>query len=413
MKNTGENTDQKMGIIRFCRKGMSFIAGHFFAEMKTVFQDAGAVLLFLIALFIYPLLYTLGYQNETIRDLPIAVVDLDHSASSRRLSFMADATEQIRVFDKPGSLAEARDLFYNGDVKGILMIPENFEKDIMNGKQAVVTAYCDASYFLVYKQVYSGIAFSGGAFGGGVEVKRMLAEGKSYQQALEMQDPLQATVYTLYNPGGGYGSFVIPGIVMVILQQTLLIGLGMMGGTRRDPVARSHASPWFRKRGEIAGMILGQSSVYVSIYIINVLFGAFILPYWFNFPQQGSVANVFVVVFPFLFAVTFLGLAIGTMFRERVQSLLFLVFLSPIVVFVSGISWPVSALPEVLRWLTWLLPTTFLVPAYLKIQLLGASLHDVVFELRGLVVQGICYFALAFLLYRRQWDSTASRLQRI
>lgn len=216
------------------KDGARETVSYFFTELKLIFSDAGAVLLFVIAMFIYPLLYAIGYEKETIRELPVAIVDLDHSSTSRQYSRMADATEQLKVTCKPGSIKEAEKLFYEGQVKGVILIPDNFEKDILSGKQTNIVVYCDASFFLLYKQIFSGASFSNGMFNAGIEIKRMISEGKSTAQAKDLQEPLTVSVYNLYNPVGGYGTFVMPGMILIIMQQTLLIGIGMLGGTIRE-----------------------------------------------------------------------------------------------------------------------------------------------------------------------------------
>ncbi|HEY4788436.1 MAG TPA: ABC transporter permease, partial [Bacteroidales bacterium] len=216
------------------KKTVVEISGFFTEEIKLIMSDSGAVLFFIAAMFIYSLLYTIGYEKETVRDLPVAIVDLDHSSLSRQFSRMADVTEQLKVTCKPGSLKEAEHLFYDGTIKGVLLIPENFEKDILSGRRTNVTAYCDAGYFMLYKQVYGGAVYSSGTFGAAVEIKKLMAQGKIMSQAIDMQDPLKVDVYNLYNPSSGYGSFVMPGMIIIIMQQTLLIGIGMLGGTIRE-----------------------------------------------------------------------------------------------------------------------------------------------------------------------------------
>ena len=75
--------------------GFNEVFSFFIDEVKLVVTDAGTVLFFILAMFIYALLYTMGYEKETVKDLPVAVVDLDHSSLSRQFSRMADATEQL------------------------------------------------------------------------------------------------------------------------------------------------------------------------------------------------------------------------------------------------------------------------------------------------------------------------------
>lgn len=372
----------------------------YWEEIKLAVTDAGTVLFFLIAMFIYSLLYALGYEKETVRDLPVAVVDLDHSSTSRQFSRMADATEQFRVSCKPGSLKEAESLFFDGQVYGVLLIPENFEKDIFNGQRTSITAYCDASYFMLYKQVYAGAVYSTGTFGAGVEIKRLMAEGKSLAQAMDMQEPVKTNVYNLYNPSGGYGSFVMPGMIMIIMQQLLLVGIGMLGGTIREKKKFLQMNSSVIQRHGSTRLVFAKASAYVTMFLFTSLFSLGILHRWFKFPDNGSFWPILSMLIPYLYAVSFLGLTISMLFKERVQSIMFMVFISPIVVFLSGISWPISSLPPVLHYVSHIFPCVYMIPAYIRLRVCGAGLESVHFEWGMLLIQMFIYYILACYSYR-------------
>jgi ABC-2 type transport system permease protein len=375
-------------------------AGYFVGELKLIFTDSGTVLLFVISMVIYPLLYAIGYEKETIRDLPVAVVDLDHSSTSRLYSRMVDATEQVNVICKPGSLKEAEDLFYDGEVKGVILIPTNFEKDLLGAKQVNVTAYCDASFFLLYKQVFTGTSYANGTFGAGVEVKRMVAEGKSIAQAIDLQEPVKVSLYSLYNPIGGYGSFVMPGMILIIMQQTLLIGIGMLGGTIREKKIFLKMTGRAKHRLGSVRLVFGKASAYVFVYLFNAIFAMIVFHKWFRFPDNGNALAIITIFIPYILAVSFLGLSISMLFKERVHSLLFLVFLSPMVMFLSGISWPTSSIPPLLYWMAHVFPSTIMIPAYLKIRIYGGGLESVHAEWVSLLIQDVVYFIMACLSYR-------------
>ncbi|NJO68954.1 MAG: ABC transporter permease [Bacteroidetes bacterium] len=387
-------------ITRKTIDGARETAVYFVEELKLIFSDAGAVLLFMIAMFIYPLLYAIGYQKETIREIPVAVVDLDHSQTSRQYSRMADATEQIDVIVKPGSLKEAEQLFYEGTVKGVILIPSSFEKDILSARQTNITVYCDASYFLLYKQVFTGTSYVNGTFAAGVEIKRMLAEGKTQAQAIEMQEPLKVSTYNLYNPSGGYGSFVMPGMVLIIMQQTLLIGIGMLGGTIREKKIFLKMSGRAKHNLGSVRLVFGKASAYTLIYLLNALFALGILHKWYNYPDNSGFMATISIFIPYILSISFLGLAISMLFKERVHSMLFMVFLSPMVVFLSGISWPATAIPDVLYGIAHIFPSTVMIPAYLKMRISGAGLSDIKPEWAMLLIQSVIYFILAILSYR-------------
>jgi len=118
-------------------------------ELKTIFKDNGAMLILFFAVFAYPLVYSIAYKNNVVRDIPVTIVDLDNSATSRQQVRMIDATKELSVSQEVGSIQEARQLFWDGDSKGVILIPEGFEKDLLKGFQTSVSVYCDASYFLI------------------------------------------------------------------------------------------------------------------------------------------------------------------------------------------------------------------------------------------------------------------------
>lgn len=381
-------------------KNLELIVYFFKNELKAIFTDAGAVLLFMVALVIYPLLYSVAYQKEVIRDIPVAVVDLDHTALSRQAARMADASEQLMVAFKPNSLKEAENLFYEGKVKGVILIPNHFEKDVLSGKQSNMVVYSDASYFLLYKQVYAGAVYSVGTLSGGIEIKRMLSEGKSVKQAFDQQEPLKVQSRFLYNPSGGYGSFVLPGIVILILQQTMLIGIGMLGGTSREKNMFHIIHDKVNEKWGSIPVILGKSYAYVLIYLFNALFTMVILHKWLNFPDNMNFMHTVLLLIPFLFATAFMGLSISVFFRERVYSLLFMVFLSPIVLFLSGLSWPASAIPKGLYAAAHLFPSTTMIPAYIRMRISGATINQVSGDWLFLTIQMIIYFVIACIVYK-------------
>jgi len=378
----------------------SEIAAFFWVEIKMIFTDAGAILFFFIAMFIYSFLYAMGYEKETVRDLPVAVVDLDHSATSRQFSRMADATEQLHVSIKPESMKEAEELFYDGKITGVILIPANFEKDILNGKRTSISAYCDVSYFMMYKQVYAGAVYSSGTFGAGVEIKRMLAEGKSLGQAMDMQEPVKVQTYNLYNPSGGYGSFIMPPVIIIIMQQLLLVGIGMLGGTIRERrIFLQMNNSVTRKLGSIR-LVFAKASAYVVVFLITCLFSLGVLHRWLAFPDQVHFWPMVALLIPFLYTVSFLGLAISMLFTERIHSIVFLVFISPILVFISGISWPTSSVPDALYAIVHVLPSTFMIPAYLHVRVMGAGFDSIHYELTWILIQMVAYFVLACFAYK-------------
>jgi len=379
---------------------LSQISYNCIRELKIILHDPGAILILILALLIYPIVYSFAYKNEVLKESDIAIVDLDNTPTSRTFCRMADATEQIHVAYKALSLADAQEMFYEGKVKGIILIPAEFEKNLLQSKQSQVVTYADAGYVLIYKQIYSGAIYAANTLGGGVEVKRFVANGVYFSQALEKQSPVNVQTIQLFNPSAGYGSFVMPAIILIIMQQTLLIGIGMVGGTFKERKKYKAYNIVAHKRGGAFSIVVGKTLAYMAISIINAFVALLIIYDAFNFPDKSGFLQGFIILIPFFLSTIFLGLAVSVLFKRRINSLLFLVFMSPIVLFLSGVSWPVEAMPPFLHKLSQIFPSSLAVPAYLKMRVQGSGAESYQTEWIFLIIQMTVYFILALISYR-------------
>ena len=379
---------------RLIKSNVQNIYGIFLAEIRESFNDAGTVLIFFVAAIAYPMLYSVGYINETIREIPVAVVDLDHTAMSRQYSRMLDATEQVKTACKPQSLKEAEELFYDGKIHGVVLIPASFQQDLFRGNQARVTVYCDAGRFFVYKQVYTAATYVTGMMNAGVEIKSMLAGGKMVDEAMNRYEAISPQMVDLYNPSSGYATFIVPGILMIVIQQSLLVGIGLLFGKHYER-NKMIATGSVKGRVHNLQIILAKSMVYVALYLVTTLVTLVLFYHWLSFPDKTSFFNIYPLLILYLFAISFMGISISVWFRKRAHSLMFIVFLSPMIFFLCGVAWPTESLPGVVRLISYLFPTTPMLPAFLKLRITGGGLASVKYEIMVLFIQMAGYFVLA------------------
>ncbi len=398
MKNGSQgtkNSRQKLLTMRWTDQ----IGQSFSNEWSAILKDRGAVLILIIAVWIYPLVYSIAYQNNVVRDVPMTVVNLDNSSLSRQLIRMIGATQEIKIARETGDFKEAEQLFRDDGAKGIIVIPANFETKILKGEQTHLGLYCDASYFLIYKESLRGTLHASGTLSAGIEIKRMMAKGSTMEIAKKQRDPLTVKTYMLYNPSGSYGSYVMPGLILIILQQTLLVGIGMIGGARREKQKRLVSSDRHETQA-IFYVLTGRSLAYFSLSIFNLVFTEIILYQWFGFPDQGTLFDVWLLMIPYFFSVIFMGLTVSLLLKRREHSIMMLVFLSPVVLFLSGMSWPATSLPPLLNKLAHIFPTTSMIPAFLRIRTMGGTLTDVAPEFWFLLGQMVIYGVVAMISYR-------------
>ncbi len=381
------------------QNAFELMAVHFKNELKAIFADRGALLILVGAMLIYPLVYSMGYFNETLNDISIGVVDLDQGSLSRKYAEMLDASSELKVTYKPQSLEEAEQLFMSDKIEGVILIPAGFEKDILSGTQTNVAVFADGSYFLKYKLEYLATSYVNAYFSGGIAVKHYMAEGKSMPQAKISQSPIDVQTHILYNPSSAYGSFVMPGLILIIIQQTLLIGIGILGGSFSESKASPFTESGKKRMREVFPFLMGKAGAYLLISLFNVALAVVLVHHWFQYPDKANMMHVLMLLFPFLVATIFMGIGLSTLFKHRESAIVFMVFLSPIALFLSGISWPVSAIPEWLVDISKVFPGITAIPAYLRLRTMGVGLPHIKHELLFLYGQAGIYFALTLVYF--------------
>ena len=180
----------------------------------------------------YPLLYSWIYNNETVHEVPVVVVDQSKSQESRQFIRMCDASADVKVACYAVNLDEAKSLVGRQVVKGIYYIPEDFATRLNRMEQSTISVYCDMSLMLTYKAIYqTALAVTTGM---GTAIKKQISGNYTARDDLVSTSPLKIEEVSVFNPTGGYGSSVIPAVLMLIIQQTLALGVGMAAGTARE-----------------------------------------------------------------------------------------------------------------------------------------------------------------------------------
>ena len=364
-------------------------------EYRTIFTDGGVMLILVFALLIYATAYSLAYGAQVLRNVPIGVVDESRTPTSRSLIEAFNAGPNTYVAYEPTDMEQARRLFYDRKIYGVVYIPADYEKNLLGGLQANVAVYCDASYFLMYRQVFQELVTTIGQTGAMVEFQRLIAKGANIPQAQAVTQPIIYQSHNLFNPYLGYGTFVMPAIIIVIIQQTMLIGIGMIGGTWREHGLYRKLRPAGRGRMSTLPIVMGRATVYAAIYAVTCAYVLGVHYRLFHFPMNGSAGAVAVIMALYVAACIAMGIAVSTLVRYRENSLLLLLWTSIPVLMLSGISFPKEGIPEWLFNLGKLLPSSHGVNGFIRIQTMDASLGEVFAEVKWLVILTVVYGGLA------------------
>ena len=349
-------------------------------ELRHIFRDRGVMLIFFVAGIAYPILYNGIYKNEALYEIPIAVVDQSNSSQSREFLKKLNATQEVKISSRCLSMEEAKGLFMDRKVHGIVFIPSDYHLKLARMEQATISIYNDMSSFLYYKGLMMATNYTMLDELNSIQIKRYNAAGIGGEQAEQLVEGIPGNDVGFYNPGGGFSSFLLPAMLVLIIHQTLFFGIGMMAGTAREE-SRTHSQipDHLHGRGTIR-VVMGKSLAYFLLYIPITAYIVGFIPKFFNLPHIGDISTLFTFMIPFLLAAIFFSMTVSVFIKNRETGLISFLFFTLILLFLSGFSWPRQNMPDIWRWISYLFPSTHGIQGYIKINSAGALLSQVRFE---------------------------------
>lgn len=366
------------------------VAGACVAELRRVLGDSGAFGLIVLGPLLYAVLYPQPYLGQLARDVPIAVVDEDGSELSRRLLQALDAHEAIAVVERPADIAAARAAIDAQRVYAVLTIPAGTEREVLRGRGARLPAHVDAAYFLLYNRASQGIAEAVAAVNADVAAGSARPDGGLARRGQARAAPVEVVAQPLYNPTGGYGAYVVPAAFILILQQSLVMGVATLGAVTGERGGAAAA----RARGA-PGAVLGQALAHLALALPAWTLYLVALPRLYGYAASPRILDLLALALPFILAVSLLGQFVGSLFRRREAAVALLLALGLPLFFVAGVAWPQEAIPPALRTLAVAIPSSAGIDALLRVNQTGASLAEVRGEWLHLWALVVVYGALA------------------
>lgn len=393
---------KNINIFRQISEGLRNTFRIWMREFQLIFSDVGVMILIFAVPLIYPMLYSFIYYPEVVRDLPIAVVDLSHSAESRQFTRDLDATPDLKVTTGSISMEEAITMFKNRKIRGIVEIPETFSKDIAMKRQTTISAYADMEFFLYYKALMTGTSFVTLETGKLIQIKNLMNEGLTEQQAQITAEPYKMVDNAMANQAGGFASYGIPAALILIIQQTLIIAIGILAGTARERHIFGTLVPMDRKRMGTLRLVVGKAAAYFTIYALLCVYMLGMIPEWFGYGQSAGFTELIALITPFILSSIFWGLTLSVVFKNRESSMMLYLFTSIPLLFLSGIIWPLSNFSPVWLAVREIFPSSNAIFGYIKMNSLGATIFETRKEIMSLWIQTGVYFLTACITYGYQ-----------
>jgi ABC-2 type transport system permease protein len=375
-------------------------------EIRLVSTDHSLLLTLLIAPILYAFFYGSIYSQKEEKGVKIAVVDADGSSLSRNIVEQIDATPIVHVI-RAANIGEAKQMMFTGKSEGYMYIARGLKKDVLSLQQAHIVLALNNSRFLPSSDLQKAITQISLAAGIKVRIKYFKKTGKGSQLALWEARPVKLNHKSLYNPSGSYGSFILPGLLALILQQTLLIGLTESMALERQ---RKSLTELIRKgRGNLSAVLWGKGLGYFVLFACYALFFVAVNFNILHIPFRGSPLDLSILMAVFLLSIIPLGLLIGSFFKSQVLSLQVMAFSTYPIFLITGYSVPYHSLPQVVQGIASLLPTTPFLLAYQSMVLAGSSLLENKFHLLHLILLWLLFVGL-FLWRLRHLEKQKERV---
>ena len=369
-------------------------------EMRDMFKDEGALLFVILLPLAYPLLYSWIYNNEVVREVPVAVVDNSHSQTSREFVRHVDASPDVCVAAWSNNLEEASRLVARQEVYGIILLPEDFDQQLGRMQQAHVSVYCNMGLMLTYKAIFQTCSAVAADMNSHIQIA--LSGNPTTREDQLTTHPMQVSDVPIFNNTGGYGNFILPGVLVLIIQQVMLLGIGIAYGTSYEKRRFSRLTPMYERRFGLARIMIGRTMGFFVLFLLIAAWVLLAVPRMFHFVQMLHFSDFLLFVVPYLLACVFFATTFSFFIRQRENVMLLVVFTSVPFLFMSGVSWPKSNIPEVWQWVSWLFPSTFGIQGFIKMNTMGGVFGDIIPEIKGLWIQTVIYGVFATLVTRWQ-----------
>jgi len=345
-------------------------------------------------IFFIPIFQTLlfGYAiNFDVKNLRTVVVDESRSFESREFVSRLTASDYFRIVKYVDTLDEmGRELDAARAVAG-LVLDRDFGKDVRAGRPARALLVVNGSDNVVSGQ---GIAVASG-------VAREMSTELLARRArwTEGAPPVDLRVRPLYNPDLRTATFVIPGLLALILTFTLIpfTAGAIVREQERGTLEQLQLSPV-----SPAGLVVGKILPFLLIGLFQLTLVVFLMRVVFSIPIAGSLLGLYAAGLIFIFAVLGLGMLISTVAKTQMQAVQLSFFFMLPFVFLSGYVFPIDGMPRIFQLLTYLIPARYFIEVIRGIVLRGATLAEMWRSVALLVLYAVVIVGAAALKFRKR-----------
>ena len=363
-------------------------------EIQHIFRDRSTLFLVLATPTLLLLLMSYALTVD-IQHVAIAVLDYDRSSTSREFIQQITAGQDLDLYTQVSSQDEIENLLVTGDIKAALIIAPTFSSDISSLKGMPLQIIIDGT-----EPESGGFAVDHIAWRAEYFINQALeSEIQSMGFSADALYPLDMRVRTWYNPNLKPRNDLIPGLISMVLGfPALSVALTLAREREHGTLEQLLATPIGR-----AELLLGKMFPYIIVGLINVIVIPILAILWFEIPFNGNFPLFLLLSSLFLFAILSMGIVIGVFMKTQAaaMALSFLLIFFP-GFFLTGIFFPIAAMPEIMRMEAMFLPGTHYAIITRGIFLTGIGINILWVNALMMLILGLAFTGLAALFFRKK-----------
>lgn len=350
------------------------------------------ITVFLYSLFpiIIFLCFSIVYQNEIIREIPVAIVDEDKSDLSRTLIQYIESSPSMKIVNYCESKEELKEEFLRGKIHGGFYFPAELSSDIKSGKQSNVVMFIDASNLLISNSLLNDGTKILKTINAGILLKKFKSGGLTENQSLNLVNPLKVETNVLYNPNYSYITYLIPGLTTFILMMVVMMGAVPIVNHKISEEDFQFALR--ETKGKILPVLIGKSIPHLLFHLANILILVGIIFPAFHIVIRSSIIITILYLFFFIIVSFSFGIMLSSLIPKRTLATEVALFvLTPAFIY-SGLTFPLWAMPGIHQFIAKLIPFTYFLSGFIKLYEMNLNIIYLKNELMVLMI----FFAFSF-----------------
>jgi ABC-2 type transport system permease protein len=345
-------------------------------ELKRLYKNWILLFITLIAPIAAYLIIMIMFSQGVIKDVPISVVDLDNTSTSRNITRQINSNQAVEVKYTHSSIQAAQNLINKGKIDALVVIPNGTEKEILSGHSKSIAIYINNSNVVKGGVVKAGLYKTLSTISAGIKVQTQIKKGSTQNQAIAKVVPIKMNTHLLFNPYTNYSYFLTLGllpimaVIFVFLGTVYTIGIELKEGTAKQLLNSAENS--------ITVALTGKLLPYTFLYMVNISVMNLILFGVLGTPINGNVLTILIseivlIVTYQLLAVLLLNITYNMRLSLSLGSAYTIMALT-----FSGLTFPAMGMPLIAKIFSWIFPYTFWLKIFIGQSLRQQPLTDIV-----------------------------------